>query len=90
MNRRDLVLLLAGALTAARALGAQKKTMPVIGFLNGTSPSAAAPFVTAFHKGLSEAGYVEGRDIVIEYRWAGIAMIGWRDWPPSLSAARWM
>jgi putative ABC transport system substrate-binding protein len=70
MNRRDLVLLLAGALTAARALRAQKKTMPVIGFLNGTSPSAAAPFVSAFHQGLSEAGYVEGQDIAIEYRWA--------------------
>jgi putative ABC transport system substrate-binding protein len=70
MNRRELIFLLVGVMTAPRTLRAQQKAMPVIGFLNGTSASAAAPFVTAFHQGLGEVGYVEGRDIAIEYRWA--------------------
>jgi putative ABC transport system substrate-binding protein len=71
MRRRDLMTALVGAMVewplAARA---RQKAKPVIGFLNGTSPGAAAPFVAAFHRGLSEAGYVDGQDIAIEYRWA--------------------
>jgi putative ABC transport system substrate-binding protein len=70
MNRRELMLLLGGMMTAARTLRAQQKAMPVIGYLNGTSPDAAAPFVAAFQQGLSEAGYNEGQDVAIEYRWA--------------------
>jgi putative ABC transport system substrate-binding protein len=69
MRRREL-LLLAGAMTAARALRAQQKAMPVIGFLGSTSPGPNAANVAAFRQGLREAGYVEGQNVAIEYRWA--------------------
>src|SRR5882724_5477708 len=73
VNRREFLLLLGGALTAARALRAQQKAMPVIGFLGSASPrgeAAAPPSVTALRRGLSETGYVEGQNLAIEYRWA--------------------
>jgi putative ABC transport system substrate-binding protein len=70
MRRRELMLLLAGTMTAARGLRAQQKAMPLIGYLNGTSPGPAAPFVAAFRQGLSETGYVEGQSVAIDYRWA--------------------
>ncbi len=69
MNRRE-VLLLAGAMTATRALRAQQKAMPVIGYLSGISPGPSAPFVAAFQQGLSETGYIDGQNVAIEYRWA--------------------
>src|SRR3989442_5397411 len=70
MTRRELVLLLGGALTAARTLRAQQKAMPVIGYLNLGSAGPSAPSVTAFREGLTETGYVEGQNVAIEYRWA--------------------
>jgi putative tryptophan/tyrosine transport system substrate-binding protein len=69
MRRREL-LLLGGAMTAARALRAQQKAMPVIGWLSSVSPGPSAHFVAAFRQGLSETGYVEGQNVTIEYRWA--------------------
>jgi len=70
MKRREL-LLLAGAMTVAHAVRAQQKAMPVIGVLNTGSPGpSTAPFIAAFRQGLSEAGYVEGQNLAIEYRWA--------------------
>jgi putative ABC transport system substrate-binding protein len=70
MNRRELMLLLGGAMTAPRALRAQQRAMPVIGFLGSTSPGPTAPYLAAFHQGLSETGYVEGQNLATEYRWA--------------------
>jgi putative tryptophan/tyrosine transport system substrate-binding protein len=70
MNRRELMLLLGGAMTAPHATQAQQKTIPVIGFLGSTSPAPYATQVAAFLRGLEEVGYIEGQNVAIEYRWA--------------------
>jgi putative tryptophan/tyrosine transport system substrate-binding protein len=70
MTRRELMLVLGGAITAATALRAQQKAMPVVGFLHSALPGPAAPSVAAFRQGLSETGYLEGQNVAIEYRWA--------------------
>jgi ABC-type uncharacterized transport system substrate-binding protein len=73
VRRRELILLLGGAMTAARGLYAQQKAIPVIGFLSSAGepkPGPAAPNPAAFRQGLSETGYVEGQNVVIEYRGA--------------------
>src|SRR5271154_1302471 len=68
--RREFVALVGGAVAWPIAVRAQQKAMPVIGFLGSASPDLWAARLLAFHQGLGKTGYLEGRDVTVEYRWA--------------------
>ena len=72
MRRREILVLLGGATIACprAAVRAQQKAMPVVGYLHFASPGPFAYQVDAFRQGLAENGYVDGKNVVVEARWA--------------------
>jgi putative ABC transport system substrate-binding protein len=70
LKRRDFIMLAGSATAWPLAARAQRATKPVIGFLHSASREPFAPMVAAFRESLNEAGFVEGRNVIIEYRWA--------------------
>jgi len=69
MNRREIIAGLGSAAAWPIAARAQQPTMPVVALINGAAADGSADFAAAFRSGLSETGYVEGRNVTVEYHW---------------------
>src|SRR5215467_10823014 len=82
MRRRECISFLGGVATAWPLMARAQQTMPVIGFLGSSSAALYAPALRTFRQGLGETGYVEGRNVSIEFRWAN----GQNDLLPALAA----
>src|SRR5262249_58317583 len=82
MRRWQFIVLLGAGVMWPALAQAQQPTAPTIGFMSGRSPDEAKHLVAAFHQGLSESGFVEGKNVAIEYRWA----LGQYDRLPVLAA----
>src|SRR6516225_2886909 len=70
MNRREFTALVGGAVAWPLAARAQQPALPVVGFLDGWYQEGFDPYVAAFKQGLTQTGFVEGKRVTIEYRWA--------------------
>jgi putative ABC transport system substrate-binding protein len=70
MRRRDFVTVVGSLVAWPLTVRAQQPAAPVIGFLSGASPETMRELVAAFHRGLADTGFAEGRNLTIEYRWA--------------------
>jgi putative tryptophan/tyrosine transport system substrate-binding protein len=88
MRRREFIAVLGGAVVMPFAARAQQPTMPVIGFLYPGAPELSTGIVAAFRKGLDETGFVEGRNVAVDFRFAMITL-GCGNWRPSWCAVVW-
>ena len=70
IRRRDFITLLGGAAAWPLAVRAQQAVIPVVGFLSGRSPADSVAEIGGFHRGLAETGFIEGKNVAIEFRWA--------------------
>ena len=70
MRRREFITLASSAAIAWPLAARGQQPLPIVGYINSGAPGPMAPLVSAFHEGLSQAGYVEGRNVTVEYRWS--------------------
>ena len=88
MKRRTFIAGLGGAVAGPLVARAQQAAVPVVGWLDSQSPETEREVLPVFRKGLAETGYVEGRNVIVEYRW-GTITTGCRGSPPTWSADAW-